>query len=161
MIDNQVLYSVPRIIKKVDEMVTEFIDDSYDMYKEEFEEEYLKLIEEKDLGNLIEFMCHDFLFCSILHDKSGVKYDIRQYHTDDFERLLEKNTEVYAKIVSKVDNYFKKYPDDACERLEEYKPDTILKYYAFVYTTLNLDLFVRRNCPKFLLDDNDSDTDSE
>jgi succinate dehydrogenase flavin-adding protein (antitoxin of CptAB toxin-antitoxin module) len=148
-----------RIIGKIDVMVTRFIDNSFDFYKEEFEEEYNKIMEGKDFGNFVEFISHDFLFCSILHGEKGGKYDIREYHSIEFKRLLGENIEAYSKIVNIVDKYFTKYPNDACQRIEEYKPDTILKYYAFVFTKLNEDLFVRRTCPKELLDDSESDMD--
>jgi len=148
-----------RIIGNIDDMVMGFIDNSFDFYKEEFEEEYNKIMEGKDFGNFVEFMSHDFLFCSILHGEKGGKYDIREYHSIEFKRLLGENIEIYSKIVSIVDKYFTKYPDVACQRIEEYKPDTILKYYAFVFTKLNEDLFVRRNCPTELLDDSESDMD--
>lgn len=148
-----------RIIGNIDDMVMGFIDNSFDFYKEEFEEEYNKIIEGKNFGNFVEFMSHDFLFCSILHGEKGGKYDIREYHSVEFKRLLGENIEAYSKIINIVDNYFTKYPNDACQRIEEYKPDTILKYYVFVFTKLNEDLFVRRNCPKELLDDSESDMD--
>jgi hypothetical protein len=159
MVDRGALYSVPRIINKVNEMVADFIDNSLDEYIQEFKEEYDKIIEENDFENYLDFICHDFLFCIILHGEMGGKYDIREYCSIEFKRLLDENIQAYAKIVDKVDKYFTKYPEDSCQRIEEYKPDTILKYYAFVYTKLNEDLFVRRNCPKKLLADTESDTD--
>jgi len=161
MVDRATLYSVPRIIKKVEEMVADFIDNSLDEYIEDFKEEYDKIIEENDFGNYVDFISHDFLFCTILHGEMGGKYDIREYCSIEFKRLLDENINAYAKIVSIVDKYFTKYPEDTCERIVDYKPDTILRYYAYVYTKLNEDLFVRRNCPQFLLDDTDSDTETE
>jgi hypothetical protein len=140
-------------------MVMRFIDNSFDFYKEEFEEEYNKIITGKNFENFVEFMSHGFLFCSILQGERGGKYDIREYHSIEFKRLLGENIEAYSKIVSIVDKYFTKHPNDACQRIEEYKPGTILKYYAFVFTKLNEDLFVRRNCPTELLDDSESDMD--
>jgi len=148
-----------QIIGNINDMVMRFIDNSFDFYKEEFEEEYNKIITGKNFENFVEFMSHGFLFCSILQGERGGKYDIREYHSIEFKRLLGENIEAYSKIVSIVDKYFTKYPDDACQRIEEYKPDTILKYYAFVFTKLNEDLFVRRNCPTELLDDSESDMD--
>ena len=148
-----------RIIGNIDDMVMGFIDNSFDFYKEEFEEEYNKIITGKNFENFVEFMSHGFLFCSILQGERGGKYDIREYHSIEFKRLLGENIEAYSKIVSIVDKYFTKHPNDACQRIEEYKPGTILKYYAFVFTKLNEDLFVRRNCPTELLDDSESDMD--
>jgi len=110
-------------------------------------------------GDFVDFISHDFLFCTILHGGSGKKYDISQYHGIEFKRLLGENIEAYAQIVSKVDKYFRKYPDDACQRIENYSPDNILRYYAFVYSKLNEDLLVKRNCPQFLLDDTVSHSD--
>lgn len=159
MVDRGALYSLPRITRLVNDMVNGFIDNSFEYYIEEFKDEYDKIMEDKDLENFLDFISHDFLFCTILHGGSGGKYDISEYHGIEFKRLLGENIQAYASIVSKVDKYFKKYPDDACQRIESYSPDNILRYYAFVYTKLNEDLFVRRNCPQFLLDDSDSDSD--
>lgn len=161
MVDRGALYSVPRIMSKVNDMVIGFIDNSCDYYKEECEDEYKKILENKDFGDLADFLSHDFLFCTILHGEWNEKYDICEYHSIEFKRLLGENIHAYAKIVSIVDKYFTKYPEDTCEKIQDYKPDTILRYYAFVYTKLNEDLFVRRNCPQFLLDDTDSDTEIE
>jgi hypothetical protein len=153
--------SVDKIIDKVNRMIDKFIDNSCDTYKVDFKDDYVNSIKYKNFGQFVDFITHDFLFCEILHGEKGGKYDIREYHSIEFSRLLDENIKAYSKIVEYVDKYFKKYPDDACERLDDYSVDTILKYYAFVYTKTNLDLFVNRNCPKYILDAYDYNTTSD
>ena len=153
--------SVNQIIDKVNRMVSKFVDNSCDSYKIDFKDDYVKSIKDRDFEQFVEFISHDFLFCTILHGEKGGKYDIREYHSIEFNKLLNENIKAYSKFVEYVDKYFNTYPDDACERLEDYSPDTILKYYTFVYTKLNADLFITRNCPKYLLDDDSSDDDDD
>ena len=153
--------SVNQIINKVNVMVTGFIDKSFDTYILDFNNDYRKGIDNRDFNEFVAFITHDFLFCTILHGEKGGKYDIREYHSIEFRRLLDENIHAYSKIVEYVDKYFTKYPEDTCQRIEEFKPDTILKYYAFVYTKMNEDLLVTRNCPKFLLEDTDESSSSD
>lgn len=134
--------SVQRIINNVDNMIIKFIDNSFDTYKNDFAKRY-ELCINRQL--FIDFATHDFLFCTILHGEFGGKYDIREYHSDEFNELLNDNLEAYAKIVSIIYNYFKIHHQDACQEIEEYKPKTILKYYAFVFVKLNETIFLRKH----------------
>ena len=141
--------SVQQIINKVDIMIINFIDNSFDTYKEEFAERYRRCT---NRNLFVDFATHDFLFCTILHGEFGGKYDIREYHSEEFKKLLNENLDAYSRIVIIVDKYFKKYPQVACQEIEEYKPETILKYYTFVFVKLNETLFLRKHSPYTILD---------
>jgi hypothetical protein len=146
--------AVQQIINKINIMIINFIDNSFDIYKSDFDMQYTKCINHE---HFVEFATHDFLFCTILHGEFGGKYDIREYHTSEFKILLNENLNAYARIVSIVDTYFKKHSQDACQKIEEYKPETILKYYTFVFVKLNETLFLRKHSPFAILDDSDTD----
>jgi len=138
-------------------MVNRIVDEAFDNYIEEYESEYEPIVNGNDFGDFVDFISHDFLFCSILHGKSGNYYDIRQNDIDKFKNLLGDNDEAYSIILDIVKNYFKENPDDTCEKIFEYNCDTLLKYYTYVFTKKNEDLFVLRNCPSCLKDDDDTD----
>lgn len=143
-----------QIINKINIMIINFIDNIFDIYKSDFEMQYTKCINHE---LFVEFATHDFLFCTILHGEIGGTYDIRKYHANEFKIVLNKNLNAYARIVSIVDTYFKNNSHDACQKIEEYKPETILKYYTFVFVKLNETLFLRKHSPFAILDDSDTE----
>lgn len=139
---------------QIDNMIIEFIGDAFDEYKEECIGDYLLCTDEK---RFVEFACHDFLFCTILHGEPDTKYDIRQYYERNFKKFVESDINVYSKIVEIVAKYFREYPDESCQEIECFKPQSILKYYCFVFVKLNQRLFIKQHSPF----ENDSEFESD
>jgi len=148
-------------LKQIDNMIINFIDSAFESYKEEFYKEYKECTSEEEF---IDYACHDFLFCSVLHGEPDSKYNIRHYYDNTFRRLMENNIRqpyydstfkmlmetnitTYCVIVEIVSKYFRENPDEACQEIESYKPDVILLYYCFVFVKLNQDAFIKRHSP--------------
>lgn len=145
-------------INQLDGLIIGFIDDAFEEYKEEFQEDYEFCTNEELFS---EFACHDFLFCTILHGEPNTKYDIRRYYENCFKDIMEYDIHTYSRIVGIVVKYFREYPDESCQEIECFKPISILKYYCFVFVKLNQHLFIEGHSPFTQLDYSVDDSEFE
>jgi hypothetical protein len=138
-------------------MIISFIDSAFNDYKEEFHDDYIQCTDQK---LFVEFACHDFLFCTILHGEPNTKYDIRQYYESTFKEFMESDIYIYSKIVEIVVKYFREFPNEACQDIECFKPQSMLKYYCFVFVKSNEDLFIEQHSPYKYDSDNEFNFES-
>lgn len=145
-------------IHQINSLVIGFIDNAFEEYKEDFQDDYETCRTEDDF---MEFACNDFLFCTILHGESHTRYDIRIHYDDVFKNLMENDIYTYSKMVGIVVKYFREHPNESCQEIECFKPSTILRYYCFVFTKLNQQLFIEQHSPFIYHSEVDSGSEFE